>query len=213
MKAILLLSAPGAGKGIASKYLKDKYNYEHMSIGDLLRKEAIKNKEVNDIISKGEFVSNELVYNLIDKFIMENINKNIVFEGFPRMLEQLNLFNDLLNKYDILLTKVIFIDVDKQIAIKRIQGRLVCPKCNSIYNRYFDKLTLDKCKNCNTDLISRSDDKVSTYENRYNTFILKTIPLVNYYKEKGILYTVSNNNDIESTYNQLDELMNKGMKE
>lgn len=212
MDSILLVSAPGAGKGIASKYIKDKYNFAHMSIGDLLRNEAKTNANVENIISKGGFVSDELVYDLVDKFIDENKDKKIVFEGFPRMMEQLDLFNNLLEKHKMNLSKVIFIDIDKEIAIKRIKGRLICPNCSSIYNRYFDKLSLDKCKICNTDLITRSDDKISTYENRYSTFILKTMPLVNYYKEKGILYTVSNNSDINETYKKLDKLMEKEMK-
>lgn len=211
MDGILLISAPGAGKGVTSKYISDKYNYVHMSIGNLLRDEAKLNIDVENIISKGGFVSHELVYNLIDEFIVQNQNKNIIFEGFPRMMEQLDLFNKLLTKHNINLSKVIFIDVDKKVAIKRIQGRLICSNCNSIYNKYFDKLDSDKCSKCNSTLVSRSDDKVSTYENRYNAFEEKTIPLVNYYKEKGILYTISNNGDINETYNQLDRLMGRKM--
>ncbi len=212
MKALLLISAPGAGKGVVSKYLKDKYKYMHVSMGNLLREKAKTDKTIDDILKKGEFVDNKIVYELLEDIIKNNPNENFVFEGFPRMLEQNEVFEKILNKYDIIIDRVIYVDIKKEIAIKRITGRLTCSNCNETYNKYFDNINDNKCKICGGDLIKRNDDKLSTYNIRYDAFIDKTMPLVNYYKEKNLLYTVFNNESVENTYNQIDELMDKEMK-
>lgn len=208
MNSILLISAPGAGKGVISRYLEKRYKFVHISIGDLLRNEAKSNEDVKKIISLGDFVSNELVFELIDKFMSNHKDSNYVFEGFPRMMEQISYFEDLLNKHNVVLDKVLFIDIDKEIAEKRITGRLICPSCNNVYNKYFDKIELNKCNNCSSDLIKRSDDKLSTYEKRYKTFKEKTIPLLDYYKERDLLFTISNNGEISETYNKVDKVIN-----
>lgn len=212
MKALLLISAPGAGKGVVSKYLKDKYKYMHVSMGNLLREKAKTDKTIDSILKKGEFVDNKIVYELLEDIIKNNPNENFVFEGFPRMLEQNEVFEKILNKYDIIIDRVIYVDIKKEIAIKRITGRLTCSNCNETYNKYFDNINDNKCKICGGDLIKRNDDKLSTYNIRYDAFIDKTMPLVNYYKEKNLLYTVFNNESVENTYNQIDELMDKEMK-
>lgn len=211
MGSLLLISAPGAGKGVVSKYLKEKYNYMHISMGNLLREIAKDNDSVNQTLKKGEFVDNTIVYNLLEDIIRNNKNTNFVFEGFPRDLEQNQNFEKILNRYDIILDRVIYVDIKKEIAEKRITGRLMCSSCNEIYNKYFDNISENKCKSCGNNLIKRNDDKISTYEARYKTFITKTLPLVDYYKEKNMLYIVSNNETIENTYNQIDILMDKEM--
>ena len=212
MSSLLLISAPGAGKGVVSKYLKDKYNYIHVYMGNLLREKAKDDKSIDEVLKQGGFVDNNIVYNLLEEIIKNNKDANFVFEGFPRVIEQNVVFEKILSKYNIILDKVIYVDIEKEIAIKRITGRLMCSNCNDIYNKYFDNINDNKCKSCGNSLVKRNDDKVSTYNARYKTFIDKTIPLVNYYKEKNMLYTVFNNETIENTYNQIDRLMDKEMK-
>lgn len=212
MGSLLLISAPGAGKGVVSKYLKEKYNYYHVSMGNLLRELAKKDESINQILKQGGFVDNTIVYNLLGEIIKNNKNTNFVFEGFPRDLEQNEKFEKILSKYDIILDRVIYVDIKKEIAEKRITGRLMCSNCNEIYNKYFDNISDNKCKSCGSDLIKRNDDKLSTYEARYSTFIDKTLPLVDYYKNRNMLYTIFNNETIENTYNQIDRLMDEEMK-
>lgn len=210
MGNLLLISAPGAGKGVISKYLKEKYNYKHISMGNLLREEAKTNRIINETLKTGAFVDNNIVYNLLEKVLKEDNKSMYVFEGFPRNLEQNYEFEKILKKYDIVLDKVIYVYIEKEIAEKRITGRLMCSNCNEIYNKYFDDVRDNKCKSCGATLIKRNDDKISTYEARYRTFIDKTLPLVNYYKDKNMLYTIFNNETIDKTYNQIDILMEKG---
>ena len=209
MSNLLLISAPGAGKGVISKYLVDKYNYLHVSMGNLLREKAKTDKSIDEIIKQGAFVDDNIVNNLLEEFIEKNKDAKFVFEGFPRNIKQQETFEEMLNKYDIALDKAIYINIEKEIAVKRITGRLMCSNCNDVYNKYFDDIEGNKCKSCGGELVKRNDDDVSTYEARYDTFIEKTMPLVNYYEEKDILYTIYNNDNIENVYNQIDRLVDE----
>lgn len=210
MSSILLISAPGAGKGVVSKYLKSKYSYKHISMGNLLREEAKNNKFINEKLKNGEFVDNRIVYKLLEEILIIDNKSNYVFEGFPRDLNQNSEFEKILKKYNVSIDKVIYVYIDKEIAERRITGRLMCSKCNEIYNKYFDNINDNKCKICGSSLIKRNDDKIETYENRYKTFVEKTLPLVDYYNDKKMLYTIFNNETIDKTYNQIDILMEKG---
>ena len=204
---VLLISAPGAGKGVTSKYLRDKYNLVHMSIGNLIREESTKNELLKQTISKGEFINNDIVYKLFSDFLEENKGSSFVFEGFPRLMEQIKPFEDILKSHNIILDKVIFIDIDKDIALKRVTGRLMCKNCNEIYNKYVDNLENNKCKVCGGSLYTRDDDKVETYENRYKLFKEKTMPVVEYLSDKYDIYTVSNNGTFDEMKSQIDNIM------
>ena len=207
MSNILLISAPGAGKGVTSKYLKEKYNMVHMSIGNLLREESKKNTSLKEKLANGEFIENNIVYSLFSKFLEDNKGSSFIFEGFPRLMEQVKPFLDILSEHDIILDKIIFIDIDKDIALRRITGRLMCKNCNEIYNKYVDNLENNKCKVCGGSLYTRDDDKVETYENRYKLFKEKTMPIVEYLSDKYDIYTVSNNGTLDEMKSQIDNIM------
>lgn len=207
MSNILLISAPGAGKGVTSEYLKEKYNMVHMSIGNLLREESEKNTSLKEKLANGEFIDNNIVYSLFSKFLEDNKGSSFIFEGFPRLMEQVKPFLDILSEHDIILDKIIFIDIDKDIALKRVTGRLMCKNCNEIYNKYIDNLENNKCKVCGGSLYTRDDDKVETYENRYKLFKEKTMPVVEYLSDKYDIYTVSNNGTFDEMKSQIDNIM------
>lgn len=207
MSNILLISAPGAGKGVTSKYLKEKYNMVHMSIGNLLREESEKNTSLKEKLANGEFIENNIVYSLFSKFLEGNKGSSFIFEGFPRLMEQVKPFLDILSEHDIILDKIIFIDIDKDIALKRVTGRLMCKNCNEIYNKYVDNLENNKCKVCGGSLYTRDDDKIETYENRYKLFKEKTMPVVEYLSDKYDIYTVSNNGTFDEMKSQIDNIM------
>lgn len=207
MSNILLISAPGAGKGVTSKYLKEKYNMVHMSIGNLLREESKKNTSLKEKLANGEFIENNIVYSLFSKFLEDNKGSSFIFEGFPRLMEQVKPFLDILSEHDIILDKIIFIDIDKDIALKRVTGRLMCKNCNEIYNKYVDNLENNKCKVCGGSLYTRDDDKIETYENRYKLFKEKTMPVVEYLSDKYDIYTVSNNGTFDEMKSQIDNIM------
>ena len=133
MKCIILLASPGAGKGTASDYIENKYGYKHISSGSLLRNEALVNEEIKSLIDNGKFVSDELVMDVLKRNIDSD---NIILDGIPRNLNQAKILDQFLRENNIDLDKVIFIDIDKEIAAKRVINRLTCDKCkkNFIWN-------------------------------------------------------------------------------
>ena len=200
MKCIILLASPGAGKGTASDYIEKKYGYKHISSGSLLRNEALVNEEIKSLIDNGKFVSDETVMDVLKRNIDSN---NIILDGIPRNLNQAKLLNSLFKENNIDLDKVIFIDIDKEIAAKRVINRLTCDKCKRVYNK--ELVDSKECMICGGNLITREDDTKEVFEKRYDTYLKETKPLVDYYKDR--LVKIYNNDTLESLYNNLDKEM------
>ena len=200
MKCIILLASPGAGKGTLSDYIENKYGYKHISTGSLLRNEALVNEEIKSLIDKGVFVSDETVMDVLKKNID---NKDIILDGMPRNINQAKLLDSLFKENNIELEKVIFIDIDKEIAAKRIENRLTCTKCKRVYNK--ENINSKVCMVCGGNLITREDDTKEVFEKRYDTYLKETKPLVDYYKDR--LVKIYNNDTLESLYNNLDKEM------
>ena len=200
MKCIILLASPGAGKGTASDYIENKYGYKHISSGSLLRNEALVNKEIKSLIDNGKFVSDELVMDVLKRNIDSN---NIILDGIPRNLNQAKLLDSLFKENNIDLDKVIFIDIDKEIAAKRVINRLTCDKCKRVYNK--ELIDSKVCMICGGNLITREDDTKEVFEKRYDTYLKETKPLVDYYKDR--LVKIYNNDTLDSLYNNLDKEM------
>ena len=176
MKCIILIAAPAAGKGTIAKYIEDKYGYKHISTGDLLRSEASKDtefgKEIKSLIDEGKFVSDEVMMKVFEE-TFKNMKDNVILDGMPRTLNQGKLFEELANNNDdVIIDKVIYIDIDKNIAIDRIINRASCENCGSVFNK--NLLDTDKCTKCGGNLVSRNDDNLDTYLKRYDTFITET---------------------------------------
>ena len=200
MKCIVLLASPGAGKGTASDYIENKYGYKHISTGSLLRNEALVNEEIKSLIDKGLFVSDETVIDVLKRNIDD---KNIILDGMPRNLNQAKLLDSLLEENNIELDKVIYIDIDKDLAASRVINRLTCEKCKRVYNKNI--IDSKVCMICGGSLISRDDDTKEVFEKRYDTYLKETKPLVDYYKDR--LVKIYNNDTLESLYNNLDKEM------
>lgn len=200
MKCIILLASPGAGKGTASDYIENKYGYKHISSGSLLRNEALVNEEIKSLIDNGKFVSDELVMDVLKRNIDSN---NIILDGIPRNLNQAKLLDSLFKENNIDLDKVIFIDIDKEIAAKRVINRLTCDKCKRVYNK--ELIDSKVCMICGGNLITREDDTKEVFDKRYDTYLKETKPLVDYYKDK--LVKIYNNDTLESLYDNLDKEM------
>ena len=205
MKCTILIAAPAAGKGTIAKYLQEKYNYNHLSTGNLLREE-IKNKtdlglKVSSLVERGLLVSDDIILEIIENKL-SNMNCNLVLDGFPRNINQAKLLDNYILNSNIEIDKVIFIDVDKEVAIDRIVNRLTCEDCGSVFNKNI--LNELKCTKCGGNLVSRKDDTRESYLLRYNQFIDETMPLVNYYGDKVI--TIYNDKTIEDMYKTIDNI-------
>ena len=201
MKCIVLLAPPAAGKGTIARYIQDKYNYKQISTGDLLREEAKANEEIRNLMKAGNFVSDELVLNLFKKYV-SNIKEDIILDGIPRNINQAVELGLILDDLNIDFNRVIFIDVDKEVASNRACNRLICDKCKKVYNK--DLVDSKICISCGGNLISREDDTKEVYLNRYNTYMKETSPLINYYLNKVI--KVENNGSLDDLFSNIDKI-------
>lgn len=195
MKNIIFIAPPAAGKGTVSDYLVKNYNYEHLSTGDLLR-EVIKSgsefgKEIDKIISSGALVSDEIIIKLVeDKLKTMDASKPFILDGFPRTLNQAHKLDEMLVNLGVTNNIAVYLDIDLEEALKRVLGRITCPKCKRSYNINIEKLMPvngNLCDDCGVELESRSDDNEETFKVRFNTYLENTSPIIDYYKDAGIL--------------------------
>lgn len=210
MKNIIFLAPPAAGKGTLSEMLVEKYGYGHISTGDLLREEVNAGtklgKEAEALMKEGKFVPDDLIIKLIKNRITKpDCEKGYILDGFPRTKVQAEKYDELLNELKKDLGIVIFIEIDKQMAIERACSRITCPKCGKIYNKYSKEMRPKIewiCDDCGVELTQRADDNEQTFIKRFDEYIEKTMPLYDYYKNKGVLETVKAH---VSKYDTFDE--------
>jgi len=168
---ITFIAPPAAGKGTLSIKVSQKWNIPHISTGDLLRN--VEDENVKQKLSEGKFISDNIVISLLEKRIKESDAKNgYILDGFPRNLNQAKMYETLLQKLNLNQGIVIILDLDKEMAAKRITHRKVCPNCGAIYNDMFESTkpkVKNICDNCQNNLIKRSDDNMKTFEDRYQT--------------------------------------------
>lgn len=215
MRNLILLAAPGAGKGTLAKELKEKYNYVHISTGDLLRERVLKDdelgREIANMQKEGLLVTDEIVYKLLEDRLMEDdCKKGYILDGFPRNVKQAEKYDKIVKKINGDLGIVIVLDIAKEELASRITGRRLCKECGAIYNMNNPKLTPKvegTCDKCGGELYQRSDDNLESLETRYNTYVEKTQPLIDFYSAKGNLYTVDSNKGSEYTFEQVTELL------
>ena len=215
MKNVILIAAPAAGKGTEAAILKEQYNMAHISTGDLLRAAIAKGDErgnmIDELMKSGKFVSDEIVLELLKEKILEPACENgYILDGFPRNISQAEAYDKILEEIKRDIGIVIVLDIDKEIAKSRISGRFTCPKCKRIYNINTGDMTPKKsglCDDCNVELIQRSDDNPETYDERYNTYLEKTEPLISYYDKKGIVYHVDSSESPSATHAQVVKIL------
>ena len=210
MKNIIFLAPPAAGKGTLSEMLVEKYGYGHISTGDLLREEVKAGtelgKEAEGLMKAGKYVPDELIIKLIKNRITKpDCENGYKLDGFPRTKVQAEKYDELLKELGKDVGIVIYIDIDKEMAIKRACSRITCPKCGRIYNKYSAEMKPKQegiCDDCKVELTQRADDTEETFIKRFDEYMEKTMPLYDYYKNKGVLETISAH---ESKYETFDE--------
>ena len=199
---IIIVGPPGAGKGTQSDKIASKYQLFKISTGDLLRNEIKKKtllgKKIEKIVNSGSLVSDNIINDLIEKIVSDKKHKNkIIFDGYPRNIQQAKNLNTLLKKHEQKIDLVINLKVSLDLVIKRIIGRLVCSKCGNTFNEFFNPPppNLTCCKDGT--LKRRSDDNVKTVKKRYETYENLTKPVLDYYSKSGLLKNIGGENKIE----------------
>ena len=210
---LILLGPPGAGKGTQAQFIVKKYNYFQLSSGDLLRDEIKKNttlgKRIVKIMPQGELITDEIVNVLLKQTISTPENKNrIIFDGYPRNISQAENLEQVLKEDNQVIGSVIFLNVSREIIKKRIMGRIVCVKCNVILNEFFNKAEIDSHKCGKKYLKKRDDDNHQTVITRYNTYMEKTKPLIDFYLSKESFYEIDASLKIEVIKGKIDKILN-----
>lgn len=203
---IIMLGAPGAGKGTQAKKISAKYDIPHISTGDIFRAN-IKNgtelgKKAKSYMDQGLLVPDELTVDLVmDRIQMEDCKNGYILDGFPRTIPQAEALDQALKALGEKLDYAIEVDVPDENIVKRMAGRRACVHCGATYHIVHAPTKVENiCDACGGDLILRDDDKPETVTKRLTVYHDQTKPLIDYYKEEGILATVDGTADLEDVF-------------
>ena len=194
---IIMLGAPGAGKGTQAQMIADKFNIPHISTGDIFRAN-IKNgtelgKKAKEFMDKGLLVPDELtVQLLLDRVANDDCKNGYVLDGFPRTIPQADVLDAELTKLGDKVDFAVNVDVPDENIVRRMSGRRACLKCGATYHiEHIPPKKEGICDKCGAELTARADDNEETIKSRLETYFEQTSPLVNYYEEKGKLFSAT----------------------
>jgi adenylate kinase len=206
---IVLLGAPGAGKGTQAKKLIDKHGIPQISTGDILRKNVAEGtplgKEAKSYMDKGELVPDKVVLGLIeDRLKQPDCKKGFILDGFPRNTAQAETLDGMLKKLGMPIDSALSVDVPKDDLMKRLTGRRTCKNCQQMYNVYSSAPKKNGvCDKCSGELFQRDDDKEETIKRRLDVYDAQTAPLMDYYGKNKILKSVTGVGSIDEIFNKV----------
>ncbi len=210
---LILFGAPGAGKGTQANYIAKKFNLYQLSTGDLLRNE-IKNKteigkKIELIIDQGDFVTDNIVNELLKKVITNSSYRNrIIFDGYPRNITQAENLELMLNSDNQSINFIFFLKVNRETIEKRILGRITCEKCNKIFNEYLNKKDeIEKHKCGSKYLKKRKDDNEDVIITRYDEYIKKTKPVLDFYSSRSYFHELDGSQKIQAITNKIEQIL------
>ena len=210
---IIMLGAPGAGKGTQAKMIASKYGVPHISTGDIFRAN-IKNgtelgQKAKGYMDKGELVPDELVVDLImDRFKADDCVKGYVLDGFPRTIPQAEALDKALAANGEKVDFAINVDVPDENIVNRMSGRRACVNCGATYHVEFNAPKVEgKCDHCGADLILRDDDKPETVLNRLDVYHKQTQPLIDYYDKAGIVKNIDGTQDMDKVFADITAIL------
>jgi len=209
---IILFGPPGAGKGTQAQFIVKKYNYFQLSTGNLLRNEVKLNthlgSEIEQLISNGKFVSDEIVNTLLKQSIANlKFRDRIIFDGYPRNVEQAINLELILNEFKQTIGHTILLNVSRDIIEKRIMGRMTCEKCNMTLNKYFNKDQI-KLHPCGVEYLKRrKDDNLDVVIDRYDTYMTATKPVLNFYSKNLNFTEIDGAGEIDQITNKINDIL------
>ena len=212
---IVILGAPGAGKGTQAEILSDKFKIPHISTGDIFRENIEKSTALGSMakeyIDNGLLVPDEITIKVIEERLKCNdCKKGFILDGFPRTILQAEALDRILAANGIALDIVLNIFVDDSEIVKRLSGRRICKKCGKTYHVLYNPPSIDgKCDNCGGEIIQRDDDKEETVISRLKTYHSQTEPLLDYYRKNDLIVTVFGQEKIEDTTKEVLRVLNK----
>jgi len=190
---VVLLGPPGAGKGTQAKWLQERFEACQVSTGDILRKAVAEQtplgKQAAAYINRGALVPDSLIVNLVAERLKEkDCDKGFVLDGFPRTISQAESLEEILEKMGLALDCVLSVHVPHRVIVERLAGRRTCKGCGALYHLTLDPPSKEGvCDRCGGELYQRDDDREETITARLKVYEAQTAPLVNYYRERGML--------------------------
>ena len=209
---VIIFGPPGAGKGTQAQNLVNKFNLYQLSTGDLLRSEIKKNteigKKIKKIIAQGDFVNDNIVNELLQKFITkDNFRNKIIFDGYPRNTNQAKTLEVMLNSDNQSINFILFLNVTRETIEKRILGRVVCEKCNKTMNEFFNKEEINKHECGKNYLKKRQDDNHETIITRYEEYMKKTKPVLDFYSSRTYFHEIDGSQKIQVITDKIEQIL------
>lgn len=212
---IIMLGAPGAGKGTQADMITKKYNVPHISTGDIFRAN-IKNgtelgKKAKSYMDQGLLVPDSLVVDLvIDRIHQDDCKEGYVLDGFPRTIPQAEALDAALAAENEEIDAAIDVEVPDDNIVNRMSGRRACLKCGATYHIVYNApKTEGVCDNCGSELVQREDDKPETVLNRLSVYHKETQPLIDYYNQKGKVAEIDGTQDLNAVFADIEKVLNK----
>lgn len=210
---IIMLGAPGAGKGTQAKMIAEKYGIPHVSTGDIFRAN-IKNgtelgMEAKKYMDEGQLVPDELTVKLLlDRVAQEDCRNGYVLDGFPRTIPQAEVLDEALAKLEEKIDYAVNVDVPDENIVKRMSGRRACLKCGATYHiEHIPPKKEGVCNTCGSELALRDDDKPETVLKRLQVYHDQTQPLIDFYAEKGVLRSVDGTADMQNVFDEIVKIL------
>lgn len=210
---VILLGAPGAGKGTQAKVLEEHTGLIHVASGDLFRAALRQGTELGMLaksyMDRGELVPDEVVIAMImDRISQPDCADGVIFDGFPRTREQARALGQELGNHNRRIDYVLFLRVPESVLLRRIAGRQTCKTCGATYNiYYFPSKRPDVCDDCSGKLYQRSDDTLETARHRLEVYFAQTMPLIEYYRSQGNLVEIDGQREISLVTEEMIRLM------
>ena len=210
---IVMLGAPGAGKGTQAKMIAEKYTIPHISTGDIFRANIKEGTplglEAKSYMDQGKLVPDELTVKiLLDRVAKDDCKNGYVLDGFPRTIPQANVLKEALAKQNDKIDFAINVDVPDENIVRRMSGRRACVTCGATYHiEHVPPKTEGICDNCGSALILRDDDKPDTVLNRLKVYHNQTQPLIDFYNNEGILKEVDGTIDVKDVFESITKIL------
>ena len=210
---IIMLGAPGAGKGTQARLISDKYLIPQISTGDIFRANIRDNTELGkrakSYMDKGLLVPDQVTCDLVvDRISKDDCKNGYILDGFPRTIPQAQALTKALESQGEKIDYAIDVEVPDDNIVLRMSGRRACPKCGATFHIHYKKpLKEGICDTCGSDLIQREDDHEQTVQKRLDVYHSQTQPLIQYYREKGILHTVDGTREMNTVFEEICSIL------
>lgn len=211
---VIILGVQGSGKGTQGRVLSEELGFTIVSTGELLRKEVDSGsklgEEIASLINNGNLVSDELIFRILKEELKSSSANGFILDGFPRTLEQAEMLSKYCESSDFRIRKVIFIDMDREHVLERLNSRITCKKCGKVYNLLSSRPKVDgMCDVCHSKLIVRADDlKIEAINKRINIFERNIRDIVSFYEKKSLIFSVDGLKDVNTISREIIKALN-----